>query len=345
MEKKLNQKAKLVIERYLEKKHTKLRIAVINKEKSWILNFNQDVAIKADVKNDRYDIGSLAKIMTSLLVLQTIENKLLNFDDTINKHLCLKKGYYPTVYQLLSHTSNYNHITPVEIVVPALLTRRYGRRNIYEKISDKQIIKALEKRRRRKIKSKYGYCDFGYATLTLVLEKVYDQPFRELMNSFIKEYLKLNDTRCIADNDIRSDCYLNNKKLTNWRWLDNNPYVGAGGISTTIEDMQKFLNLILFSEDDIIKRSITHFDFEKKHNVTFLLSKNKHVFWHVGGNGQFRTSLTLNPRRKIGVIVLGNSSGVLSGNVHYLCKMIYNDIRRNRLFEKENTTKENDTSK
>lgn len=98
--------------------------------------------------------------------------------------------------------------------------------------------------------------------------------------------------------------------------------------------MLKYLNLILFNDDEFIKMSLINLDIEKKHNVTFLLSKNKHVFFHVGGIGEFRSSLSVNPKRKIGIIVLGNSSGVKRGNVHYICKMIYNDIRRNRLFEK-----------
>ncbi|NLB85267.1 MAG: beta-lactamase family protein [Acholeplasmataceae bacterium] len=343
MENKLNKKLLLVINRYLEKKHSQLSFAVIYNDESWILNFNQDDQMKVDVKNDRYDIGSISKIMTSLLVLHTINQKLLNLDDTIDKYLNLKKGHYPTIYQLLSHTYNYFYFTPIEIVLTSLFKKGYSRQNIYEKINHAHVLKALERRRMRNTKGKYGYSDFGYAALALTLEQVYNQPFYQLMNNFIKDHLKLQDTYCIDGSDIRVNCYLNNKKITNWRWLDDNPYIASGGISSTIEDMRKYLDLMLNSDDDIIKRSLTNFDDEKAHNVTFLLSKNRRVFWHVGGAGQFRSSLTLNPRRKIGVIVLGNSSGVISGNVHYISKMIYNDIRRNRLFEKEDRTNKNDS--
>lgn len=89
-EKNLNQKTKSVIDKYLEKEHSKLSIFVINKDKSWILNFDQDLKTKTDVKNDKYDIGSLSKTMTSLFVLHTIKNNKLNFDDTVDKYLNLK---------------------------------------------------------------------------------------------------------------------------------------------------------------------------------------------------------------------------------------------------------------
>ena len=36
-------------------------------------------------------------------------------------------------------------------------------------------------------------------------------------------------------------------------------------------------------------------------------------------------------KRKIGVVVLGNSKGVASANVHYLAKMLYSEMKINKI--------------
>lgn len=55
--------------------------------------------------------------------------------------------------------------------------------------------------------------------------------------------------------------------------------------------------------------------------------KKSNQLWHVGGVGTFRSSIIINRPRKIGVVVLGNSKGKASANVHYLAKMLYSELK------------------
>jgi len=55
--------------------------------------------------------------------------------------------------------------------------------------------------------------------------------------------------------------------------------------------------------------------------------KKSNQLWHVGGVGTFRSSIIINRPRKIGVVVLGNSKGRASANVHYLAKMLYSEMK------------------
>ena len=52
-----------------------------------------------------YYLGSISKVITSLLVLKTLNEHHIDIHANINEFLGLKAGYYPTVYQCLTHTA------------------------------------------------------------------------------------------------------------------------------------------------------------------------------------------------------------------------------------------------
>ncbi len=89
-----------------------------------------------------YDIGSISKTFTAHMILKCVNEGLINLDDKLDKYLKLKEKEYPTIRELLSHSCGFNHITPIEIVVPALLSRRYSKRNIYENITNETMARA-----------------------------------------------------------------------------------------------------------------------------------------------------------------------------------------------------------
>ena len=94
-----------------------------------------------------YDIGSVSKTLTAHLILKLFEEGKLDINYTVDKYLPLKKGKYPTIYQLLTHTAGYHHLTPIEITLPTLILAGYSRKNPYENCTVKTVIKSLERRR------------------------------------------------------------------------------------------------------------------------------------------------------------------------------------------------------
>lgn len=63
-------------------------------------------------------------------------------------------------------------------------------------------------------------------------------------------------------------------------------------------------------------------------NKYLFLSENQSLTVGIyRGVGTFRSSIILNRPRKIGVVVLGNSKGRASANVHYLAKMLYSEMK------------------
>ena len=280
-----------------------------------------------------YDIGSISKTVTAHLILSLADGGKLALDKSVSDYLDLPKGNYPTLYELLTHTAGYGHLTPVEITVPALLRHGYARRNIYEKCTPSNVIRCLGRRRKRK-QYGYSYSDFPYAILAVVAEAVTGERFSRLIEDFVKNELDMKDTAVTAPENLRNPSSAYGKRIIDfWKWNEDNPYIAGGGLVSNVSDMLTYVKHQIQSEREYIRAAhkICEKSMSPKRNLASCIGwhtyKKSNQLWHVGGVGTFRSSVVINRERKIGVVVLGNSKGVSSANVHYLAKMLYSEMK------------------
>lgn len=176
------------INRYLAlSEHNRLTIGLYKKGICYVLGSVEDNGLF-------YDIGSVTKTLTAHLILKLCEDKKLDINKTVDNYLPLKKGKYPTVYQLLTHTAGYHHLTPIEVTLPPLVAHTYARKNPYENCTVKTVTKCLERRRFIKPRARYGYSDFASAILAAVVEEVTKTSFATLFEDFINNDLGLEET-------------------------------------------------------------------------------------------------------------------------------------------------------
>ena len=285
-----------------------------------------------------YDIGSVSKTVTAHLVLKLYEEGKLDINCTVDTYLTLKKGKYPTIYQLLTHTAGYHHLTPIEITLPNLIRASYARKNPYEHCTVKTVTKALERRRFLRAKARYGYSDFASAILAVVSETVTKKPFSLLFEEFIQKDLGLKNTIIEVDPERRTPPATKGQRiLPFWVWKKDNPYIAGGGMVSNIEDVLRYVALQIESKEPYIASAHTVCESSALKNDNHLMCFGWHTYkcsnqiWHVGGVGTFRTSIILNKKRKIGVVVLGNAKGKASANAHYIAKMLYSELKNKRI--------------
>ena len=324
------------IEKYLSlSSHQSLTVGFYKKGK-WFVFGNQN-----DPTSLLYDVGSVSKTMTAHLILSLAQKKLLNLDADVSDYIDLPKGDYPTIYQLLTHTAGYGHLTPAEITVPALLQSGYARRNIYRGCTSQTVVKCLERRKNRKGHG-YSYSDFPYAILAVVAERVTGEQFSTLFERFVQNELQMKNTVITAPEHLRQPCAMLGERIIDfWKWEKDNPYIAGGGLVSNIEDMLAYIALQIESDAPYITAAhqICKASVSPKRNLAMCIGwhtyTNSNQLWHVGGVGTFRSSVIVNRKRKIGVVVLGNSKGVASANVHYLAKMLYSEMKIHKIdFEK-----------
>lgn len=311
--------------------HNRLTIGLYKKGICYVLGSAED-------NGHFYDIGSVTKTLTAHLILKLCEDKKLDINKTVDNYLPLKKGKYPTVYQLLTHTAGYHHLTPIEVTLPPLVAHGYARKNPYENCTVKTVIKCLELRRFIKPKVRYGYSDFASAILAAVAGEVTKTPFATLFEDFINNDLGLEETFIELSFQKRNPPAVKGKKLLPfWVWKRNNPYIAGGGVVSNIGDILKYLALQIESDEPYITLAHTVCQTSEFKNDNHLMCMGWHTYkksnqlWHVGGVGTFRSSLIFNKRLRFGVAVLGNAKGKTSANAHYIAKMLCSELKNNRI--------------
>lgn len=330
----LRQKLLSAIDGYLQIcKDNSISVGLYHKGNLYVLSSDENPL------NLQYDIGSVSKTITAHLILSLCEKGLIELHKSISEYISLPSGEYPTVYELLTHTAGYGHLTPAEITVPSLLRSGYAKRNIYESCTESTVLKCLSRRKKRTSRrGKYGYSDFSYSVLALIAESVSNQPFASLLETFIDNSLGLAQTTIEADENLRMPKPAKRgHKLRFWKWYRENPYIAGGGLVSTVYDMLKYIKLEIESKERYISgaHKICMSTVSEKRNEACCIGwhtyKKSNQLWHVGGVGTFRSSIIFNKKRGLGVVVLGNAKGIRSANVHYIAKMIYSEMKINKI--------------
>ena len=293
-----------------------------------------------------YDIGSISKTVTAHLILSLAEQGKLALDKSVSDYLDLPEGNYPTIYELLTHTAGYGHLTPKEVTVPALIKHGYARRNIYEKCTSATVITCL-KRRKKKKEHGYSYSDFPFAILAVVAEAVTGESFSALIENFVQNELNMKNTHITVPEDLRNPGSAYGKRIIDfWKWKNDNPYIAGGGLVSNVSDMLTYIAHQVESDEEYIKAAhkLCERSVSPKRNLACCIGwhtyKKSNQLWHVGGVGTFRSSIIVNRKRKIGVIVLGNSKGIASANVHYLAKMLYSEMKIRKIDYKKTVSQQ-----
>lgn len=254
-----------------------------------------------------YEIGSLTKTFTAALINKAIIEGKINIDDTIDSYLPLPDGNeYPTIKELLTHTSGYK----AYYFESPMITNYFNRRNDFYGITKEMVLgKAGDL---SKDHESYGfvYSNYGYAVLGLVLEAVYDTDYTTLLNDFAQNQLGLTNTK-ISDKSGDLGNY--------WDWKDTDAYLSAGAITSNISDMLLYAQMQLendlyFTECHDSMKTINASTKDYKAmgirmdeiGMSWIIDSENGIVWHNGGTGDYNSYMGFNPETGTAVVVLSN---------------------------------------
>lgn len=258
--------------------------------------------------NYDYEIGSITKTFTAMLVSKAIEEERINLDDSISNYLELENRYYPTIKRIITHTSG---LKPYYLSLQKIQNYFAGGNDFYN-ISKEQLLKELNKTRLEERDYNFNYSNFGVSALGLVLEKVYDKNYNELLEEYLQQ-LDMNNTT-IATGTGNLSGY--------WKWNENDGYIPSGAIISNIEDMSKYLETLITSDENYVinvAEPLTDINVENEiYNMldvnidsvgmTWMIDNKNNIIWHNGSTTNFNSYIGFNRKKKIGVVVLSNIS-------------------------------------
>ena len=270
-------------------------------------------------KQHRFRIASLSKLFTSIAVMQLHERKRLNIYESLS---C----YLPWFH---SSKADLGEITPWHLLTHSSgLTREsgmpYWNDQIFPSVDQlKQYVSTL--RPTYEPEYLWKYSNLGMSLLGCAVSEVSGVSFDEYLRQQILTPLGMNDTlvsdpgaHCplMATGYSRFDSPNSSRKAVAHSNLD--ALTPAGGLTSTIEDLAKFLHFNLAPSAYGILNPKT---LREMHRVQwldpswglgiglgFLLQRvgNQTLIGHGGHIRGFRSHLRFSPERQLGVIVLVN---------------------------------------
>jgi len=262
----------------------------------------------ANDSNSVFQIGSLTKPFTAMVILKLQEEGKLSVSDRLNKFFPKQAGADEiTIQNLLDHTSGLNNYTDVIGPEDSAI--------ISHPVSQHQVIDLFDKRPPSfKPGSKFEYCNSDYFLLGVIIEKLTGMPYEQAVRKLILAPLQMDQTGFDFIN-LRSASkttgYLapDTLKPEQAVLMDSTVTYAAGAIYSTTGDLYKWAKAIAKGEilsTDSWKQAFTP-NLEHYGDGWWIdtLFGQKYIT-HSGGLQGFMSNFMYYPDKDITIILLNN---------------------------------------
>ena len=283
---------------------------------------------RMDVRGDRavgpdtlFEIGSITKTFTSLLLADMVVKGEVRLEDPVSKYLPAgirvpsRNGREIALVDLATHTSGLprmpSNIKPSDPMNPY---KDYTAAMLYEYLNGHRL--------NFDIGAQYLYSNVGAGLLGQVLALKAGKDYETLVRERILVPLGMTDTT-ITLNAGQAGRFAtpHDEKLRPVSPWDFDALAGAGAIRSTARDMLKYAAANLGLVETPLARAMELAREPRRvfENLGLALGLAWHLFqrrgaiivWHNGGTGGFRSWLGLCPKTGTGIVVLDNSSNGL----------------------------------
>lgn len=263
--------------------------------------------------NKIFNIASLTKMFTSVLILQEIEKGNLKLNDTLGKFfqrgLIYNKNVDTkiTIENLLRHESGLGEVVVDTIMNQAFSNpfHEYNNTLLYNKIPKKLFEKGTN----------YEYTNTNYILLGYILEVINEKPYFEILKERIFKPCEMTNSHAFFpknDINIAHPMYegMDLFTMANYKFYYNYAY-SAGCIFSNLDDLNKFF-ITLYETDKLINRNSFNTMCNFKNNYGYGIEKiptpDKNVYYigHSGDDLSYTTRNFYNPKSKVLVIIMSN---------------------------------------
>ena len=252
-----------------------------------------------------FEIGSLTKIFTALLLTDMAERGEVELSDPVAKylpssvHIPERAGRSITLQDLATNTSGLPRS-------PANFTPHYSLTELFNFLSSYQLT--------RDIGSEWEYSNFGYALLGQALALRAGTSFESLVRSRITEPLAIDSTRIVllpADHARLTPGH--NKQLAQVEASDFGALAPAAGLHSTANDLVKLLAPASPVSSAMaamlsVRRPTTQPGLVNALGWQISTPDALEIVWKDGNTPGYSSFMGFNPRTKTGVVVLSNTS-------------------------------------
>jgi serine-type D-Ala-D-Ala carboxypeptidase/endopeptidase len=265
-----------------------------------------------------FEIGSITKVFTSLLLADMVQRGEVALTDPVSKYLPPgakmpeRAGRQITLQDLATHTSGLPRL-PSNLAQkdPANPYADYSVEQLYQFLSTYQLT--------RDIGSQYEYSNLGGGLLGHVLARRAGTDYETLVRSRICEPLGMKSTAITLSSDMKTRFAVgHDQALAPVAYWDLPTIAGAGALRSTANDLLTFLAANLgYTKSPLAPAMSAMLVARRPTGVSGLeiglgwhisTKDGREIIWHNGGTGGFRTFIGFDPKSRVGVVALSNTS-------------------------------------
>ncbi len=267
--------------------------------------------------NTIFEIGSVTKVFTSLLLADMVQRGEVALTDPVAKYLPAgvkmpeRNGRQITLEDLATHTSGLprlpSNLSPKDAANPYA---DYSVEQLYQFLSGYQLT--------RDIGSQYEYSNLGGGLLGHVLARRAGMDYEKLVRSRICEPLGMRSTAITLSEEMKTRFAVGHdgtmQKVAYW---DLPTLAGAGALRSTANDMLTFVAANLGYVKSPLAPAMTAMLAVRRPTGTpgldvglawHILTRDGHeIVWHNGGTGGFRSFIGFERKTGMGVVVLSDA--------------------------------------
>lgn len=276
-----------------------------------------------------YEIGSITKTFTGILLAEAVLQGKVKLDDDIRKYL---PGKYPNLefagraIQLV-HLSNHTSRLPSQPKPPGAVDDIFSPS---VKFTDKMLDDVLQQIVLDTLPgTRREYSNFAVGLLGIILEKVYGLEYERLLQKYIFNTYAMKQTKIgLSNADFKSFSQgydVEGNPAPYWRNRIAEP---GGGIRSTTRDMLLYMSRQLDKGNAVTKLShtVTFGDTKRGTGLNWGISTTKegHLRWsHDDGTDGFTSLCLIYPELNSGIILLTNNGDHDDQSFYEIAKSIY----------------------
>ena len=275
---------------------------------------------------DIFEIGSITKVFTANILAKSVIDNKIKLDEKINDYLDIKfKNNFSISFKSLA-----NHTSGLPRMPSNFEQEAYSSDNPYKHYNDKYLkdylINFMEIDNKDIGNSEYS--NLGMGLLGFTLSNIYNLNYEELYEKYIFSKHNMKNTTFninLVNKKLVKGLDIEGNYTSNWKLSSLS---GAGGVLSNVEDLAKY-GIAHFNKSNLDLMLMTKKTVKVNNQVDIGLgwhiinsekSDNK-WHWHNGGTGGYTSSMAIDIKNLVGVIVLSNVSAfnAFEGNIDQLC--------------------------
>lgn len=265
--------------------------------------------------NTIYEIGSITKTYTGLLLSQAVYDHKINLDEDVRNYLdkkyanlVLAGGRPITFRHLITHTSGLPPVmncndSSQTIAEQAVCFERFTKTDFFKALATVRLVDSSGEH--------YHYSGVGTQLVGYILEQVYHMPRAALLQQYIFQRSGEKRTFSKLKPEENADISIGRDSKGIAVPLINGFYDYSGGMKASTSSMLDYIKMYLVSKDPVVRQTMDRLAGDVQYGRaygwnTYDYDKQKKMLYHNGSSFGHSSWIALYPNQQTGIFIVTN---------------------------------------